>query len=78
MREETKLKLSKALTGHKVSEETRLKMAISSGKLDIEDVRAIRKAVNEGVSYDILAKKYNVHYNTIYRLIKGITYYYID
>lgn len=44
------------------------------GKLNLEQIKDIKNLYNQGLTGKEIAKKYNLHFSTIYRIIQGITY----
>ena len=46
-------------------------------KVTEEQLADIKSLLNDGVSCKCISEKYNLHYNTIYKIKKGITYKYV-
>lgn len=61
-------------TGSPHSDESKLKMAISIGKLTVENVKEIRNSTEDNW---ILAKKFNVSWRAIYKVRKNLTWRYV-
>lgn len=70
---ETKKKLSAARTGKPRSEETKKKIsANNAGKKILDNQKSVIIAkFNAGIPAKKLAEEYGVHYNTIYRVLRG-------
>lgn len=53
-------KISKSLTGNKLTEETKLKLSKLNSKLKDEEVLGIIESINNGVRYDDISEKYGI------------------